>query len=77
MKNFLRSLFSKQEEASGGKIMKVFVGLGNPGRQYEETRHNIGYMVIDELADKWNIPLTQSKFKGIFGQGVINGEKVL
>ncbi|MGD6778043.1 MULTISPECIES: aminoacyl-tRNA hydrolase [Bacillaceae] len=57
--------------------MKVFVGLGNPGRQYEETRHNIGFMVIDELADKWNIPLTQSKFKGIFGQGTINGEKVL
>ncbi|WP_230504220.1 aminoacyl-tRNA hydrolase [Sutcliffiella rhizosphaerae] len=57
--------------------MKVFVGLGNPGRQYEETRHNIGFMVIDELADKWSIPLTQSKFKGIFGQGMVNGEKVL
>lgn len=77
MKNFLRSLFGKEEEVSGGERMKVFVGLGNPGRQYEETRHNIGFMVIDELADKWNIPLTQSKFKGIFGQGMVNGEKVL
>lgn len=77
MKKFLQSLFGKEQEVSGGKIMKVFVGLGNPGRQYEETRHNIGFMVIDELADKWNIPLTQSKFKGIFGQGTVNGEKVL
>lgn len=77
MKKFLQSLFGKEQDVSGGKIMKVFVGLGNPGRQYEETRHNIGFMVIDELADKWNIPLTQSKFKGIFGQGTINGEKVL
>lgn len=77
MKKFLQSLFGKEQDVSGGKIMKVFVGLGNPGRQYEETRHNIGFMVIDELADMWNIPLTQSKFKGIFGQGTINGEKVL
>lgn len=79
MKKFFRSLFAKEEEAvvSGGEKMKVLVGLGNPGRQYEETRHNIGFMVIDELADRWNIPLSQSKFKGIFGQGVVNGEKVL
>ncbi|WP_328589085.1 aminoacyl-tRNA hydrolase [Sutcliffiella halmapala] len=57
--------------------MKVLVGLGNPGRQYEETRHNIGFMVIDELADRWNISLSQSKFKGLYGQGIVNGEKVL
>ncbi|WP_152446352.1 aminoacyl-tRNA hydrolase [Bacillus sp. THAF10] len=57
--------------------MKVFVGLGNPGRQYEETRHNIGFMVIDELAEKWNISLSQSKFKGLYGQGIVQGEKVL
>lgn len=57
--------------------MKLIVGLGNPGREYEATRHNIGFMVIDELSKRWNIPLNQQKFKGIFGVGVVNGEKVI
>ncbi|PLS15123.1 aminoacyl-tRNA hydrolase [Bacillus sp. M6-12] len=57
--------------------MKIFIGLGNPGKQYEKTRHNIGFEAIDFLADKWNIPLDQAKHKGIYGTGVIKGEKVL
>ncbi|MFB9758755.1 MULTISPECIES: aminoacyl-tRNA hydrolase [Bacillaceae] len=57
--------------------MKLIAGLGNPGREYEATRHNIGFMVIDELSKRWNIPLNQQKFKGIFGSGVVNGEKVI
>ena len=44
--------------------MKIIVGLGNPGKQYEATRHNIGFHVIDELAKRLNIPMTQSKFNG-------------
>lgn len=46
--------------------MKVVVGLGNPGRQYEGTRHNMGYMVIDRLADMFSADFDHSKFKGVF-----------
>lgn len=57
--------------------MKCIVGLGNPGKQYEQTRHNIGFMVIDELSSLFNIPLDQSKHKGLYGIGFYKGEKVL
>lgn len=57
--------------------MKLFVGLGNPGRQYDKTRHNIGFDVIDRLSDKWGISLDQAKHKGIFGIGHTGGEKVI
>ncbi|RXJ00910.1 aminoacyl-tRNA hydrolase [Anaerobacillus alkaliphilus] len=56
--------------------MKLIVGLGNPGAKYEDTRHNIGFRVIDELSKTFNIPLKQEKFKGVFGFETINGEKV-
>lgn len=57
--------------------MKLIIGLGNPGKDYEKTRHNIGFEVIDVLADKWNIPLNQAKHKGLYGVGYVNGEKVI
>ena len=41
--------------------MKLFVGLGNPGSKYERTRHNAGFMVIDELSKAWNIDLSEEK----------------
>ncbi|EGA88199.1 peptidyl-tRNA hydrolase [Planococcus donghaensis MPA1U2] len=46
--------------------MKLIIGLGNPGKTYEDTRHNIGFKVIDYLASQWDAPLTQSKFKGMY-----------
>lgn len=57
--------------------MKLFVGLGNPGKQYAQTRHNIGFNVIDELSSRFQIPLNQSKHKGILGIGYHKGERIV
>ena len=57
--------------------MYIIAGLGNPGKKYEGTRHNIGWQVVDELADKHGIRIIESRFKGLVGKGVIGGEKVL
>lgn len=57
--------------------MYIIAGLGNPGKKYEGTRHNIGYQVVDELADKHGIRVMESRFKGLIGKGVIGSEKVL
>lgn len=61
----------------GMERMKIIVGLGNPGKQYEATRHNIGFHVIDELSKRLDIPLTQSKFNGMYGIGQVGTEKVM
>lgn len=44
----------------------MIVGLGNPGKEYTNTRHNVGFMVVDELAKKLNLSFNQKKFKGLF-----------
>ena len=57
--------------------MVIIVGLGNPGGQYANTRHNIGFRVIDALSEKYQIPLNQKKHKAIYGSGYIEGQKVI
>lgn len=57
--------------------MKLIVGLGNPGKKYENTRHNIGFWVIDRLSEQWGIPLSKEKWKGMVGEGIVDGEKVV
>ena len=66
------------KDMTRGEVMKLFVGLGNPGAKYERTRHNAGFMVIDRLSDEWNISMQEDKkFKGYIGRGVVKGEKVI
>lgn len=57
--------------------MYIIVGLGNPTKQYENTRHNIGFMAIDALADKYDINMIECKHKSLIGKGMINGTKVI
>lgn len=55
----------------------LVVGLGNPGKEYEKTRHNIGFMVVDRLAQAYGIPLKKTKFNAIYGQGTIEKKSVI
>lgn len=57
--------------------MYVIAGLGNPGRKYEKTRHNVGFDTIDILAAMYRIDVSVEKFKALVGSGVIEGQKVL
>ena len=63
--------------AEGGKNMYIIAGLGNPDRQYEGTRHNVGFEVIDTIASKYNIAVDTKKHRAFIGKGVIGGQKVI
>lgn len=57
--------------------MYIIVGLGNPGKDYQNTRHNIGFDVIDALAEVAGISVIEKKHKAIIGKGVLDGQKVI
>ena len=57
--------------------MFLIVGLGNPGKQYENTRHNVGFDAIDVLVDEYRIPSSGKQHKAMYGKGVIEGQKVI
>lgn len=60
-----------------GGFMYIVVGLGNPSSKYKGTRHNMGFDAIDNIADRNSIDVSSKKFKGVYGKGVIQGQKVV
>lgn len=65
------------ENKTGDKKMVIIAGLGNPTKEYENTRHNIGFMAVDALADKYNISVMDCKHRALVGKGLIGGTKVV
>lgn len=57
--------------------MKLIVGLGNPGKQYEQTRHNAGFRVIDEIAKEWGCQINNKQFQALTATHIIDGKKVM
>ena len=57
--------------------MYIIIGLGNPEKDYSNTRHNMGFDTINKLAKQFEIEVTKNKFKGLYGTGMIEGEKVI
>ena len=57
--------------------MFIIAGLGNPGKEYRNTRHNVGYSALDVFASKYGIRVEEEKFKALIGKGVANGQKVI
>ena len=60
-----------------GDMMKLIVGLGNPGKEYENTRHNVGYITLSKCSKEYGFDFNKSKFTGSYGETTINGEKYL
>lgn len=56
--------------------MRWMIGLGNPGRKYAMNRHNVGYMAVDHFAEMHGIKIRQNKFRGLYGEGIVDGVKV-
>lgn len=57
--------------------MKIIVGLGNPEADYSETRHNMGFNVINELAEEFDVDISRNKFEALYGSGIIENQKVI
>lgn len=74
---FLMLNYKKKKIVKGRLSMKCIVGLGNPGIKYQQTRHNVGFMVIDEILTRQGWSLNKNKFKGHFTVENVEGEKVI
>lgn len=72
-----KEIAKASEAVSGKPIEYLIVGLGNPGLQYEKTRHNAGFMVIDALAERLGISISKYKFKAKLAEAEISGKRCL
>ena len=75
--DIFKKLAMGREPAPTGPVEYIIVGLGNPGTQYENTRHNAGFMTIDTLADELKTDVKKIKFKSLVGDAVIGGKRCL
>jgi PTH1 family peptidyl-tRNA hydrolase len=68
---------TSQVNGRDSSVSFLIVGLGNPGRQYRENRHNIGFMVVDHLCTEMDVRLSRLQSKSLVGSGIIHGQKLL
>lgn len=68
---------STSEDSSSGAIEYILVGLGNPGKEYERTRHNAGFMAMDYISGRCGAKIDRAKFSALVGEATINGKRVL
>lgn len=73
MWSFFRNLFKREEQ----QVDFLIIGLGNPGREYKNTRHNAGFLAVDHLSQKFDIPITRHQFKALYGQGKVGEHKII
>lgn len=70
----VKKLFRPGQDKADSKLI---IGLGNPGEEYSQSRHNLGFMAIDRLADVWGIPVKKSRYQALWGEGKVGLNRVM
>lgn len=75
--DILNKINAEKEQKAAGPVEFIICGLGNPGLQYENTRHNAGFMAVDTIAQKYNVDIKKLRFKSLTGEVTLGGKKCL